>query len=113
MLKDCNHPTIDGTSICASCPPPDDWNKHARCLDANPDLFYCDNDDFESVKQAVRICMSCPVRGFCLEAGFNDKWGIWGSFTAPERERLRKVFPVNKRPAKERRTIIRTIAHRL
>ena len=56
--------------------------------------------------------MSCPVRGFCLEEGWNDKWGIWGSFTAAERVRLKKAFPLSK-DIKQRRQVIRVIAHRL
>lgn len=91
---------------------PDEWQRHAKCLDADPDLFYCADDDVIQIKRAIRICLSCPVRGFCLELGWKDKFGIWGSFTAPERERLRKVFALQT-DAKNKRKIIRTIAHRL
>ena len=69
-------------------------------------------DDILAIKTAVKICLSCPIRGFCLEEGWSDKWGIWGSFTAAERERLRKAFRI---PTinKEKRKVIRVIAHRL
>lgn len=112
MLKDCNHPVIEGTQICAECPAPDDWQQHARCLDHDPEIFYCEADDIPAIKKAVKICLSCPIRGFCLEKGWSDKWGIWGSFTAAERERLRKAFRI---PTinKEKRKVIRVIAHRL
>jgi hypothetical protein len=112
VLKDCNHQVIEGTGICPTCPKPDDWQSHARCLDANPDLFFCEADDYPTINQATRICMSCPVRGFCLEEGWNDKFGIWGSFTVQERERLRKAFPLPEKVS-DRRRIIRIIAHRL
>lgn len=112
MLKDCHHKPIEGTAICATCPRPDDWNQHARCLDANPEIFYPEQDDFKTIDQAIRLCMSCPVRGFCLEVGWTDRWGIFGSFTVAERERLRKAFPLPKDSASKRR-IIRIIAHRL
>ena len=112
MLKDCNHPVIDGTQICSHCPAPDDWQTHAKCLDHNPDLFFCEADDVPLIKSAIRICLTCPVRGFCLEDGWTNKYGIWGSFTAEERARLRKAF---KLPVvtSEKRKVIRVIAHRL
>jgi hypothetical protein len=112
LLKDCNHPPIEGTKICPDCPKPDDWQTHARCLDFDPDLFFCEADDAPKIMKAVKICMGCDIRGFCLEEGFKNKWGIWGSFTAEERLRLRKAFPLPD-DAKQRRKIIRLIAHRL
>ncbi len=112
MLKDCNHKPIEGTDICADCPKPDDWQIKARCLDHDPELFFCEADDIPKIKQAVRICLGCPVRGFCLEDGWTNKWGIWGSFTAAERERLRKAFPMPN-DVKHKRRVIRVIAHRL
>jgi len=112
VLKDCHHDPIEGTGICPTCPLPDDWQNSARCLDADPELFFPEADDRPTINQAIKICMSCPVRGFCLEIGWTDKFGIYGSFTPQERERLRKVFPL---PAniKDKRRIVRIIAHRL
>lgn len=113
MLKDCNHPVIEGTQICGSgCPKPDDWQTHAKCLDVDPEMFFCEADDIPAIKKAIRICLSCPVRGFCLEDGWTNKFGVWGSFTAIERERLRKAFPMPNDP-KHKRKVIRVIAHRL
>lgn len=112
MLKDCSHPVIEGTEICADCPKPDDWQTHSKCLDVDPEMFYCEADDAVQIKRAIRICLSCPVRGFCLEEGWKDRWGIWGSFTAQERERLRKAFPLPT-DIKHKRKVIRVIAHRL
>lgn len=113
MLKDCNHPVIEGTKICSEgCEAPDDWQQHAKCLDHDPEIFYCEADDIPAIKTAVKICLSCPIRGFCLEKGWSDKWGIWGSFTAAERERLRKAFRIPT-ITREKRKVIRVIAHRL
>jgi hypothetical protein len=112
VLKDCSHPVIEGTQICADCPKPDDWQQHAKCLDHDPEIFYCEADDIPAIKTAVKICLGCPIRGFCLEAGWSDKWGIWGSFTAAERQRLRKAFHIPT-ITKEKRKVIRMIAHRL
>lgn len=113
MLKDCKHPVIDGTEICSEgCIAPDDFQIHAKCLDHDPELFYCEADDVIQIKRAIRICLSCPIRGFCLELGWKDKWGIWGSFTALERARLVKAFILPK-DEKQKRKVIRVIAHRL
>jgi hypothetical protein len=113
MLKDCNHEPIEGSQICAICPRPNDWQQHASCLDHDPDLWFCPEDRPDLIEKAVRICLSCPIRGYCLEEGWSNRWGIWGSFTAIEREKIRKIFPVSKHSTTHRRKYIRTIAHRL
>jgi WhiB family redox-sensing transcriptional regulator len=113
VLKDCNHKPIEGTAICATCEKPPDWQNHARCLDHDPEMFFPELDDYHTINQAIRICVSCPVRGFCLEEGWKQtRWGIWGSFTVQERERLRRAFPLPEKK-EDRRRIIRIIAHRL
>lgn len=113
MLKDCNHTPLKHTDICSTCSKPDDWQQHAKCLNHNPDKWYCPEDDMKTITEAISICMTCPVRGFCLEEGWSNRWGIWGSFTANEREKIRRNFPLSKHSIKRRREIIRTIAHRL
>jgi len=112
MLKDCTHKPLDGTSICAECPRPDSWKLFAKCRDYDPDMWFVGEDQPSQCMKAVRICMKCPVRGYCLEKGWAERFGIWGSFTSLERERLRRVFPMHP-DVKVRRRLIRTIAHRL
>jgi WhiB family redox-sensing transcriptional regulator len=113
VLKDCSHPVIEGTKICSEgCVNPDDWQTHAACLDKNPEMFFCEADDVPAIKAAIRVCLSCDVRGLCLTDGWDNKHGIWGSFTADERQRLRKAFPMPNDP-KHKRKVIRVIAHRL
>jgi WhiB family redox-sensing transcriptional regulator len=36
------------------------------------------------------MCSTCPVRSECLEYAIaaEERWGVWGGLTAPERERL-------------------------
>jgi len=112
MLKDCQHRTIQDTQICPECPKPDNWTQHAQCLDHDPELWFPQQDDFSTINQAIKICVTCPVRGFCLEVGWNESVGIWGSFTPNDRIVLRKLFKLPKKD-KEKRHTIRTIAHRL
>jgi hypothetical protein len=60
------------------------------------------------------MCLSCDVRGFCLEDACisKQKFGVWGSFSAMERERLKKAFRLPD-DVKDKRKVIRVIAHRL
>ena len=65
-----------------------DWRGHAACRDADPELFFPD-DDIRSarvqVKMAKLICRGCPVSATCLNWALA---GIWGGLTEDERRRL-------------------------
>jgi hypothetical protein len=112
MLKNCNHKAIESTQICPTCPRPVDWWQSAKCLDHDPEIWFSPEDEKDTMKQAIRICLTCPVRGYCLEIGWNDKFGIWGSFSSSDRQMLKKVFKLSEDET-QKRQIIRTIAHRL
>jgi hypothetical protein len=60
------------------------------------------------------MCLGCDVRAFCLEDAWvsKQKFGVWGSFSAMERDRLRKAFRLPD-DVKDKRKVIRVIAHRL
>jgi hypothetical protein len=112
MLKDCDHDVLKGTSICARCPKPDDWQQLANCLSGDPDRFYPpDTTDPALTQEAKSICRDCPVKGFCLEDGWSDKYGIWAGFTPEERVYLRTLFVLPKRKS-DQREMIRIVAHR-
>lgn len=111
MLKDCSHDALAGTEICKRCKKPDDWQQHAACLDANPEIFFSENDDYKTINQAKSFCHRCPIKGFCLEEGWNEKYGVWGGFSVDERIHLRKIFSLPKKQV-EQREMIRIIAHR-
>lgn len=112
MIKNCNHKPIEGTNICSTCPKPDDWQNHAACLDFDPEAWFVPEDHTLQIHQAIKICMSCPVRAFCLESGWKDRWGVWGSYTAGQRQAIRKQFILPKDPT-HRRKIIRILAYKL
>jgi hypothetical protein len=111
MLKDCNHDPLKGTLVCRRCPKPDEWQKHAKCLDYDPELFFPEDEDYEQVIKAKKVCDTCPIKGFCLEDGWAAKYGIWGGFTPEERQHLKKIFSLPKKQV-EQREMIRTIAHK-
>ena len=66
------------------------WTARAACVGKH-ELFF---SDFKKsvVREAKRICATCPVQAECLEYGLvNVEYGIWGGYTANERKRLRHV----------------------
>ena len=67
---------------------PENWRQYARCLGADPELFYPSPDD-EAV-EAKAICAVCPVREPCLDHAITarEKQGVWGGFTERERRRM-------------------------
>ena len=72
-----------------------DWRDDAACRDADPELFFPD-DDIRSaqaqVKRAKLICRGCPVSATCLSWALasGQEAGIWGGLTEAERHRLQR-----------------------
>jgi WhiB family redox-sensing transcriptional regulator len=64
------------------------WRQYARCLGADPEVFYPTSD--EQADEAKAICFICPVREPCLEHAITarEKQGVWGGLTERERRRL-------------------------
>jgi WhiB family transcriptional regulator, redox-sensing transcriptional regulator len=76
------------TPISQRTAPTTQWRQYARCLGADPDLFYPVSDD--AAEGAKAICAVCPVREPCLEHAVTarEKEGVWGGLTEKERRRL-------------------------
>ena len=65
--------------------------RSARCaLRPIPEAFFPEKGG--STREAKRVCLSCDVRGDCLEyALMNDeRFGIWGGLSERERRKLKK-----------------------
>lgn len=112
-LKPCAHQNLNKSQICGTCEPPKDWQHLAQCTLGDPDLLYPEESLEDQVATAKKICSNCPVKGFCLELGWFDDWGVWGGFTSLERKKLRKLISMKDKSKLDRRLAIRTIAHRL
>lgn len=72
----------------ASSPRAADWRDRAACTNADPDLFFPEkNTPAATVREAKRICASCPVRQACLEEAIRsgEPDAICGGLTAAER----------------------------
>lgn len=105
-IKDCDHEPWLDSGMCLICSPPDGWQHHAACLDAHPDTCFPEDDELHLYDKARRMCEECPVTGFCLEIGIEEKWGMWGGLDPVERQKLNKS---NKLPKDrlERRAFLR------
>ena len=66
------------------------WQERALCAQTDPEAFFPEKGG--STREAKRVCLSCDVRGECLEyALFNDeRFGIWGGLSERERRKLKK-----------------------
>jgi len=69
-----------------------DWQNHANCLTADPDLFFPQRGDMDSLAQAVAICSNCPVRTECLDYALanHEQHGIWGGLAPRARRGYRR-----------------------
>lgn len=98
---------IPGTNICPTCEPPDDWYDRIGCKEHETDVFF--GGAFAS-KIALRICSTCPVRGYCLEKGWEEDYGVWGGQTEGQRRHLRYVMKLDTVSRRQRRRAIRELA---
>lgn len=90
MIKDCDHEEWIDSGMCLICSPPDGWQHHAECISHDPDTCFPENDEPHLFAVAKKMCEECPVTGFCLEIGIDDKWGVWGGLDPIERHKLVK-----------------------
>lgn len=68
--------------------PSSSWQQDAACRDADPALFFANDDGNQ--KAALELCATCPVRRPCLEHALatREPYGIWGGADEHERKRL-------------------------
>ncbi len=67
------------------------WARLAACRDTSVD-FYIEGKSravMREIERAKALCATCPMRLSCLEAGLEERYGIWGATTPRERRRLR------------------------
>ncbi len=62
------------------------WHENAACSGLGNELFY----PVRQAAAAKAVCALCPVKEQCLEAGLEDKFGIWGGTTERARRKLRR-----------------------
>jgi WhiB family transcriptional regulator, redox-sensing transcriptional regulator len=66
------------------------WQERALCAQTDPEAFFPEKGG--STREAKKVCLTCDVRGECLEyALLNDeRFGIWGGLSERERRKLKK-----------------------
>lgn len=71
---------------------PPAWYSSARCVDADPDVFFAEGKGTNDAAKAVEVCQSCPVLYDCLIYAVDDASlvGVWGGTTEKERRSLRR-----------------------
>jgi len=61
------------------------------CAQVDPEIFFAEVADRETIRQAVGVCRSCSFTTPCLEYALQEPLaGIWGGTTEVERKRLRR-----------------------
>lgn len=71
---------------------PTPWTDDALCRQTGIDDVTWFPGKGGSVKDAKRICLSCPVRRDCLTYALEhfERYGVWGGLTERERRALLK-----------------------
>jgi WhiB family transcriptional regulator, redox-sensing transcriptional regulator len=66
------------------------WQERALCAQTDPEAFFPEKGG--STREAKKVCLSCEVRGECLEYALanDERFGIWGGLSERERRRLKK-----------------------
>ena len=72
------------------------WMVNASCRKRKNDFWYppLDTDVPDNYYAIGReVCHRCPVWENCLDAGIDEKWGMWGGLTPQERTVLTSDSP--------------------
>ena len=80
--------------------PATEWRNRARCLHAEPALFFPTTQ--ADTEAALAVCAQCPVRRDCYEdaGGRGEEWGIWGGEVWDRRVRYRQARRAQRQTAK-------------
>lgn len=68
--------------------PRGNWVDLAACVGTDPDMWFRDEHEATSYRQARQICAACPVRPECLAWALETKTehGLFGGLTARQRK---------------------------
>ena len=71
------------------------WHKQALCRDVpeakHLNTMYPERSETPGGKHLIparKLCLECPVRYDCLEAGLKEEFGIWGGHSLSQRRRI-------------------------
>lgn len=66
------------------------WESYAACRDADPALFFPDDEPAFPPPEVRQICQRCEVSGRCLERNMTQEFGIFANTTGHQRQLLTK-----------------------
>jgi hypothetical protein len=75
-------------------PEPQLWRLQAACASTDPDLFFPEKSaGWQTVVQAKKICLGCPVLIDCRAHAIKNKerFGVWGGMSERELRQARRV----------------------
>lgn len=65
------------------------WAENAGCREADPDVWFPAQGDYELSRAPRAICNACPIKQRCLEHALAfEEYGIWGGLSWDERRAL-------------------------
>lgn len=66
------------------------WSEKALCAQTDPEAFYPEKGG--STREAKKVCLTCEVRGECLQFALDndERFGIAGGLSERERRKLKK-----------------------
>lgn len=74
------------------------WQSHAACKNLDTSVFFPreggNNPPTRYLSRAINTCRACPVRSWCLVAGLDEYYGVWGGMTSRRRSSLREMWTV-------------------
>lgn len=71
------------------------WRRQGICSHTDPDIWFPEREKITHCKQAIELCLQCPVRIECLEAALTseeEERGIWGGTTTKQRKQIRETL---------------------
>ena len=77
-------------AVSTGLPPELAWQERSLCAQTDPEAFFPEKGG--STREAKRVCLTCDVRGECLEYALahDERFGIWGGLSERERRRLKR-----------------------
>jgi WhiB family redox-sensing transcriptional regulator len=70
--------------------PYESWMPAGRCAEVDPEIFFPGRETTRCVAAPKAICAGCEVVRECFTYAIRYRidYGVWGSYSAPERRKL-------------------------
>jgi WhiB family redox-sensing transcriptional regulator len=74
-------------------PPPFADDPRRGCANTNPDVFFPEQGDTATLRQAQACCRNCPFQAACLKWALTapERFGVWGGLSEKQRLKLHRA----------------------